>query len=207
MTIELAADILKRTETELRQLIAAAAQGGNYEILPRLAALASDLAALERKTRVPDERGPHGGAGRRAGINRGATRKDRLPVRKRRTRRGTPPGYPKFLRRGDNLVKVGWSRRDKREYQHAAPWAVLLCVADVLAKSGSPAEVFTTENLMSHLVHNNRNDVPSYQVYVCLGWFRDRGLVRQHGRQGYSVAEPERLCETVRAEWKVLTAE
>ncbi len=46
-------------------------------------------------------------------------------VRNRRSshhpaRRRPADDYPRFFRRGDELVKVGWSKKDRREYNHRA---------------------------------------------------------------------------------------
>ncbi len=37
---------------------------------------------------------------------------------------------------------------------------------------------------------NGANAVPGYQGYVWLAWLRAAGLVKQHGRQGYSLLKP-----------------
>jgi hypothetical protein len=47
-------------------------------------------------------------------------------------------------------------------------------------------------------------DVPSYQVYLALAWFRCEGILRQHGRVGYSLLVTANLENTLNDRWDAL---
>ena len=40
-----------------------------------------------------------------------------------------------------------------------------------------------------------------YQVYVALGWLKAVDVIRQHGREGYTVEDGTRARERMRDEW------
>lgn len=102
--------------------------------------------------------------------------------RKRRSRKKA--GYPRFYRQGDDLVKVGYSKK-KGEYRHRVPNETLdlvIAAIDGVAKEGL---LFTAEDFMPVEDKEHGGDVPSYQAYQCLAWLKHEGLVEAQGRQGY----------------------
>lgn len=107
--------------------------------------------------------------------------KDR-PTKKR------PTDYPRFVRQTDNLVKIGWSKSKKMEYQHKAPRSVLLALARALEAVDPPDSVFSADSLLP-LRNVGGEEIPDYQSYLCLAFLRNRGIVEQHGRRGYSVVK------------------
>jgi hypothetical protein len=117
------------------------------------------------------------------------------------TKRPGKRDYPKFLRRGDDLVKVGWSRRGKAEYEHKAPKAVVTLVAQAIAKVGLNGELTPTEKLVSAIASEGAMEVPEYQVYVVLAWLRRLDLVTKRGRQGYTVSKPNEVIANVGLSW------
>jgi hypothetical protein len=38
--------------------------------------------------------------------------------------------YPSFVREGDNLVKIGWSKTQKAEYEHKSPKRLLAVLCE-----------------------------------------------------------------------------
>jgi len=117
------------------------------------------------------------------------------------TKRPVKSDYPKFLRRGDDLVKVGWSRRAKAEYEHKAPNGVVTLVAQAIAKAGSNGELTPTDKLLSAIASGGAMEVPEYQVYVVLAWLRRLDLVTKRGRQGYTVYKPNEVVANVALSW------
>jgi hypothetical protein len=119
------------------------------------------------------------------------------PMRAARHGRRSPPAplrhrgrsrkneYPKFLREGQSLVKIGWSKSDKKPYEHRAPKRVLDVLVAALLELGQGGRRFTTDELLP--LRDGKDDIPSYQAYLTLAWLRAEHLVRQHGRQGYSL--------------------
>jgi hypothetical protein len=171
---------LKRCEEELRTFAAEAAASGDYDRLERIAATArkvSDLASEWGASDAPNSTTDDADAS--------ATRQEKAaPSRPRSTRATAGRGYPRFMRRGDELVKIGWSKAGRKEYQHRAPHGLLVALQKALLDASKARKLFTMDTLERYLA---ANDVPGYQAYAWLAWLRSAGLVTQHGRQGYSV--------------------
>lgn len=104
-----------------------------------------------------------------------------------KTRRAGQDDYPRFERDGDKLVKVGWSKKDRREYEHRAPREAVFAVASRLVGFGRPGKLFSMETLLP-FKGGAGGDIRSYQAYLALAWFRFMGAVEQRGKDGYSVA-------------------
>jgi hypothetical protein len=100
-----------------------------------------------------------------------------------RTRR--PRGYPRFEREGDKLVKIGWSKKSREEYEHRAPRDAVVAFAQHLGESVSDGQVFAVEDLMPVRAVNGDDEIPAYQVYLTLKWLQDIGAVEKQGRDGY----------------------
>ena len=98
------------------------------------------------------------------------------------------------------LVKIGWSKREKAEYQHKAPRDVLDAVVKVLRTAGRDADTIAIPEFLP-MQGASGDELPPYQVYVCLAWLRKLGLIKQHGREGYSIGRPETLPEDVATAW------
>jgi hypothetical protein len=112
--------------------------------------------------------------------------------------------YPRFFRDGEMLVKVAWSKSNKDEYEHRSPRAVVLAVASALQAVARSKDIFAVEDVIPINNPADSNDVPSYQVYLCVAWMRARGLLTQHGRQGYSLPVGQSLREAVERDWLAL---
>ena len=196
-TIKPAIEVLRRSEADLREMLSKAASAGDYEIVLRLTSLAKAIAELIVIAKAPS------GVTKKA--HSAVTRSLRKGTRSKSRRRITaPPGYPRFLRRGDDLVKIGWSKRAKKEYQHKVPRRVLTLVVVAISKMGSNRQLFTTDDFMPVADPDESTQVPGYQTYLCLAWLRHEGLVEQHGRQGYSLPNVADLDHAVEAAWNRL---
>ncbi len=119
-------------------------------------------------------------AQRRKGVARGVKRTG-----------SRPSEYPKFLRDGENLVKIGWSKKDRSPYEHRAPKRVLDLLVKSLVSAGRSGRRFTTEDILPLHEPEEGAEIPSYQAYLCLAWLRSEKKIDQHGRQGYSLPQPE----------------
>ena len=177
---------LRCCEEELRKLAAEAAAEGDYDTLARLGNTARTISEIGREWRTPlaqdnaesdatpvtrEAAAPPPGGAVRTRLGRGAAR------------HGT---YPRFVRRGDELVKIGWSKSDRKEYQHRAAHDLLVALRQALLDAGKRRKLFTMDALDRQL---SSSGAPGYQAYVWLAWIRAAGLVKQHGRQGYSVVK------------------
>jgi hypothetical protein len=195
-----AIEILRRTEGELQQLLLRTAQQGDYEAACMLAEWARQL------KQIVEQNGPAEPAAFATTIHKGtntARGNARRPT-KAKTAKGPSGEYPKFLRDGDELLKIGWSRRDKKVYRHKAPKRVVLVVSRALQKAGQQSDRFGMERILPIRDPENDADVPSYQAYLSLAWIRKEKLIVQHGRQGYSLRPEINLTDAVEERWKLL---
>jgi hypothetical protein len=200
--------ILQQAETALRSAASEAATAGDYEGTVTLALWGQKLADLAapaiaaptttgQTAQMPPEgiraaipvverAGPPEASARRAGTRRRADE------------------YPRFLRRMDQLIKVGWSKRKKAEYQHKAPRQVLDAVVGLLGAASAQRERVAIPDLLPLRAADDGAELPPYQVYVCLAWLRTIGLIEQHGREGYTVPRPDTLPKDAAAAWEAL---
>ncbi len=190
--LQRASALLRRTEAELRRILSDAATAGDYGSVVQVTAWARSLGDMLRAT-TPQARTTESGTA--------ATRTSRKGQRVPRNQQSQMPrgnGYPRFFRQGDRLVRVSWSRRDKKEYEHKAPIAALEALTISIAEKGADGRVFAMDELLP-IRDSEGVEVPAYQAYAGLGLLRQVGLIEQHGRQGYSSARPAELRSAVDA--------
>jgi hypothetical protein len=112
--------------------------------------------------------------------------------------------YPWFCRDADDLVKIGWSARKDEEYVHRAPRASVDAVAYAIPAAAKNSR-FKRDDLEGvGAMDDGRRTVPDYQVYLCLGWLRWAGLIRQLGRGEYTIPDLTRFQALVEGAWKQL---
>lgn len=135
-------------------------------------------------------------------LRNGTTKRRRAG--KAATGRTKKANYPRFQRDRDELVKIGWSKKEKAEYRHKAPKAVVLSVSEILQRRGVGGERFTFEELLPIRDRDTQAELPSYQAYLTLAWLRKENLIVQHGRQGYSLPPNINLMDALEERWKLL---
>lgn len=188
---------------------------GDYEQVAQLAEWAQRLRQITEpataKGTAEELSGINGRAGARPVINQSATPFVSGNTASRPRKTGALPrsktrkaNYPKFFRDREELVKIGWSKKQRAEYRHKAPKAVVLLVAQALEQKGAGGERFTFEELLPFRDRDTGADVPSYQAYAVLAWLRKEELIVQHGRQGYSLAQNISVMGAVEERWKLL---
>ncbi len=119
----------------------------------------------------------------------------KVPIR-RRNKLGE---YPRFVREGDNLVKVGWSKSQRAEYEHKSPQRLLAVLCESLTSANGKRIMMDKVLPLNDPVTGN--PFPDYQSYLCLAWLRSAGLVIQHGRQGYSLPKGIELERAIETQW------
>lgn len=107
--------------------------------------------------------------------------------------------YPRFLREGENLIKIGWSKTERAEYEHKSPQTLLTALCQAL--TGAKGKRITMDKVLPLKDPANGSAFSDYQSYVCLAWLRSVGLVIQHGRQGYSLPKRTDLEKGVETHW------
>lgn len=220
MVIDEARAILHESETRLRAILGNAASAGDYEAVLQITRWAQALAAMNSDTprrlcdgAVVDAPGaefrPSGPCEKTAGTlgdgSRGASCKTRTGGRpKAREKRIRPSSYPKFFRWKGCVVKVGWSKRDAKEYHHKAPRRVLDCLVDRVLVLGETGSMFTSDDVLPLCDPSDNGEFATYQVYVCLAWLRHEGLLLKEGRQGYRLCDASQIREKVAKCWEQL---
>ena len=161
-----ARDAVKRAEAEIRQLAAEAVQVGEYDDVQVLADWARHLSEIHTGLQE-DAPSPS------------TTEKAPAVATTRAT-------YPRFSRDEDSIIKVGWSKKTRDEYEQRAPREVLRVLREQMKKLGAPRRPVTTDRMFP-LTNDNGAEIPSYQAYLVLRFLKDLGAVEPHGRRGYTV--------------------
>lgn len=190
--LEKAHEILTATETALRGLIERALSEQEYGDVANIAQMADAVARLRRGNadgslsvppsahRFSSDITSNGDEATANEVEASATPR---PARRRRPAKGE---YPRFERDGDKLIKIGWSKRDERVYEHRAPRETVFVVTNAFS-SRRPKTVFTMDQVLP-LNDNAGHEIPSYQAYMALAWLRSIGVVERRGKEGYVVA-------------------
>lgn len=189
--VETATQLLLDTERKLRNQIEAAIAARDYEAAQLLAGWALRVVSI-LNVPSPSPSGdyknlpPNQNSGRSTAELKGNTR-----------------SYPRFVREGDSLVKIGWSKKEKREYEHKASVSILRAVASTISRSFNAGKCFTADELLPVIDIDGR-EIPAYQTYLVLAWMRSLGYIEQNGRVGYRVRKDVDLTIAVQTSWNGL---
>lgn len=199
-TVQRTVEILTTAEKALAEAASDVAHAGQYDAASFLIELARAVSSLSVEARgrlapeVTDARVE-------AKAPRASVVSDLSRVAQPLGRQRKKASYPMFLREGESLVKVGWSRSEKSEYEHKSPKKVLPILAEVIAKAGARGKRFSMDRVLPLMDPDDGTRVPDYQVYLCLAWFRTLGFLIQHGRQGYSLASKAPVVPLLETHW------
>lgn len=192
--------LLRETETKLRGLVSIAATSGDYTSVVEITAWARTLTELVKTaqaeltpvTAIPSSAPEIGNA---------AVGEVTKQVSSRAWRRA----YPKFFRQQNELIRIAWSKREKEEYRHKASLGVLKTLAERMAQqTANGRRVFSTEHLLPLDGADRGEEVPNYQAYACIALLKQTGLIKQHGRRGYSIPRTADFKGDVEAVWNKL---
>ncbi len=212
--------LLSSTETELQQLVGKAASRGDYQGVLKTTSCAQEIRELISRlgdssptnhvptTKRPNDKTVHleskvepktpNKATPQATKSAGPTK----PRPQERTNNGN--GYPKFFRRGDELVKVGWSKSAKKEYQHKATETILSLVASAISERAANQKLVSADEFLPLTDSVDGTVIPAYQAYLCIAWLRNEGLITQDGRQGYRLSDAGLLVDQINERWSHL---
>jgi len=198
-TLKRATEILQHTEEKLRSLVSEAVGAGDYSSVVSITRWAQALKELTKSV-------PHGEA--RPTSNR-AAQKPKKAVRAAQniSSHYSQNGYPRFLRHGEYLVRIAWSKREKKEYRHKVPYSILKLLATAIGDKGKDGRVFSTDEFLPMHETGDGTQVPNYQAYVGISLLKQTGLIDQHGRQGYSIPRTAEFTNAVEATWQKLPKE
>jgi len=211
---------LQDAEQRLRELVASGAAAGEYDAIQQITEWARILGTMVREAKqiglaevaignnaiANTPNGMTGGSslGKHSDEDRQRQKQTGATGARRMQRAPAKGQYPKFFRQGDQLVKIGWSRTTKGEYEHKASRRVVDALTAAIAKRSRNGKLFTVENLLPLKDLQDHSEIPSYQAYVALAWLKLGGIVKQHGRRGYSIRNSTRFSEAAVASWQQL---
>jgi hypothetical protein len=113
--------------------------------------------------------------------------------------------YPRFLRDGDRLVKLAWSKKERAPYEHRAPREVINALIVAVQKRKGENKLFQASDILP-LKNALHEEFPSYQSYLALNWLRDVGVIRKKGREGYVLRPNAATPEKLESLWTALPA-
>jgi hypothetical protein len=208
-----AESVILEAEQKLREILASAAADGEYSDVLKIADLATSMISLlAEKRSLGHSGGREGDSGTQSQAKERpggkAVKRESRSLKTSRTRRGKAD-YPLFFRRGEDLVKVGWSKKGSQEYSQRAPREVVRSTVDLVAKAGSNGKAFTGEQLLSARGSSSQvekaSGVAGYQYYVALAWLEHIGIVQKRGRKvGYILMQLDGAEEKIDAQWRRL---
>jgi hypothetical protein len=188
-------DLLTETESTLVRFAGEAGAARDYD-------RAASLIEIARKIKQIAEQFTSSASKNEVRVNPADETKVVHPIAESRTpvrSRNKLGQYPKFLREGDNLVKIGWSKSQRAEYEHKSPKRLLAVLCESL--TGANGKRIMMDKVLPLKDPVTGSAFPDYQSYVCLAWLKSAGLVTQHGRQGYSLPKGIELEKSVEALW------
>jgi hypothetical protein len=186
--------VLETCEQGLRQIATEALAAGDYDAARQNIAWAQNIAAMAAVAR--SLYASKGGGGETAALP------SKLPPPYQT--RMIQDEYPRFARRDDELVKIGWSKSDHKEYQHRAPKRALEAVVVALKHLAPKSRHFTSDDL-TPLKDPNGGIFPTYQIFVVLAFLRRLEILTQHGRKGgYTLLTHKPLGPTLDTAWEQL---
>jgi len=195
---------LRRAEGVLRQLAAQAAAAGEYADTTEVVQLAEKLGQMARngeagrtdssKVQPAHARAPAGKSS--ASGSQHATRSNDKAKSK-----PTTSEYPKFAIRDNEIIRIGWSKTDKATYEHRATRKRVECVCDAILRLAKTSNLVSTDELLPVIDPLNGTEVPAYQVYVCLGWLKNKHAIKAVGRQGYDVVNDGQIVREALKHW------
>lgn len=186
-------EVLTKTENELKEIIVEAAKVGDYRGVDAGRAAAVEICNLKARILKPSSKGEL-----KSESNLSRVKKK---VATKRHGRGK---YPKFEVKNGTLVRIGWSKKEKREYTHKVSKIMFYETVEVmsrLAQGGTGP--FMAEKIIEQANNAKSETIPSYQVYVVLGLLRQTNCIKQVGREGYDI--PPELVEKAECKWSELS--
>lgn len=185
--------VLTKAENELQEIIADAAKEGDYRGVDAGRAAAVEICNLKARISKPSSKGE---LKSKSDVSHA---KKKVATKRRRHNK-----YPKFEIKNDTLVRIGWSKKEKREYTHKVSKRLFYETVEAmgrLAQGGTGP--FMAEKIIEQVNNAEPETIPSYQIYVVIGFLRKLNCIKQIGREGYDI--PTEISMRVKKEWDNLS--
>jgi hypothetical protein len=189
---EKAAHVLNGAEDSLRRLLEQALLDKEYKEVAAIAPLADAVTDLLHSIQQSGTESSVASLGRAL----------RGEPPDRTTRAQDHDGYPRFEREDDRLVKIGWSKKEAQAYEQRAPRDVVFLMGKLLSRDHI-TNPFSMDELMERM-SKEADEVPSYQAYLALAWFRSIDVVERRGKNRYIVQNGYLTNSELRRLWDSL---
>jgi hypothetical protein len=170
--------LLTDIEIKLQELIVETAKSGEYDI----SRMSSDIAKQIHQMKVAfpaDQPAPAASSSLSPAVPQPPDKRTLVSHRKNR--------YPQYEIRNDTLIRIGWSKKERKEYIHKVTRALFDRTVDAMDfLCRSPKTSIPADKIMDRVVQLGSDPVPSYQIYLVIGCLREFKCVKQCGREGYT---------------------
>ena len=186
-SVQKAQQVLRDAETALQAIMQAEIADKGYSSISEIAKMADGISKLlnnRNKQNTPAVITQSPLPSNNNYNNNSSAKTIKKPERIIRTK-NTKSQYPKFRFEDNRLIKTGWSKKNKTEYEHRAPEEIVKTVLKHFTDNIKPDKIFQVEDLLPVPNSDNHGEVPAYQVYMVLAWLIYEGAVEKKGRDGY----------------------
>lgn len=209
--IQGAGKVLADAERELRSLIEKGLRDQRYADVAHVAGVADGLAKLIQSNQLSCNEAAsavsnvaHMSSSKVSASPKSAPAAAALPnAPAKKVRTTSAATYPRFERDQDRLVKVGWSKKNREEYEHRAPHDSVIAFVRHLRKNVSDGELFDIDGLLP-VYDSSGSEIPAYQLYMTLAWLRELGVLHRRGRDGYVVRAGSLDGDELNGHWAAL---
>ena len=208
---EKARNALDAVEVTLRALISEALAANAYGDVATIAKAVDALAVVKPHLTLHDSNLPNAtvltelvsASAGNSNLVAGQAIQQNSPSTRSRSGESRRPIYPQFFRDGDRLVKIAWSKKERRPYEHKAPQAIVQTLLNKVRKKKGEGKVFEAVEVLP-LTNAAGEEYPSYQSYLALAWLRYLGVINKKGREGYVVKPNAATAEKIEEAWASL---
>lgn len=204
MRMDQALKCVAKCEADIRALIEQALDARQYEQIPALANLAAAVAGLVAAEKSEPSLTYNLSPDMSSDAVTPSVANAPPPIIAVSRRIPKSNKYPKFERTRDRLVKIGWSKKDRSEYEHKVPYDIAGVVLSALSAKLNEVEYLKMDDLIP-LDDKSGQEIPSYQTYLVIAWLRDIGVVEKQGNDGYHFADMERTRLDLESLWQQTT--
>lgn len=193
--------LLIKTEVELRQLLAEAATVGDYDAVMTLTEMAKAVQHIEpNHTKITERRSA---VKRLSKADELLSFDDQLAETQFRPRPDSSlsDDDPKFLREGDDLVRIGLSPVTGEPRRYRVDRAAVEAVARRIDEIGE--ERFDADAL-GRIHRVDYTAVPADHIHTVVSWFRNYGLISRQGAEGYTREGPTPIADQIGTTWELL---
>lgn len=212
--IQKAIQLIKKLDTDFQELIQAAATDRSYEQLPDLAWFGEQIKKISEQVKSTSN---HNFKKKKNIDQQDTGTKEKNIINEGKSNftqdnqslniilnKGNITSFPVFVREGESLVKIGLSTNSGSTYEHRAPKKTIDTIIKRILNCNNKKEVFTAELISDVCHHSDGKKVPGYQLYLCLAWLKQKGLLKQRGRKGYILKDPDTIESDIDKEWDKL---